>query len=279
MSRTVAALLRRGIAELAAAGIDGAPGDARRLLAHALDIGADRLTLILPEAAPPGAEERFAEYVRDRADRRPVSRILGRRSFYGRDFRITDAVLDPRPETETLVSLALDRPFERVLDLGTGSGCILLTLLAEREAARGIGTDLSPAALAVAAANAADLGLADRACWREADWWSGIEGRYDLIVSNPPYIAAEEMTELAPEVARHDPGPALSPGGDGLAAYRAIATGARDHLVPGGGLLVEIGWRQAAAVAALFREAGLEDVSVHPDLDGRDRVIGAISYG
>lgn len=277
MNRTVAALLRQGIADLRAAGIDGAPGDARRLLAHALDIGPDRLTLILPEPAPPVAEERFAEYIRDRAARRPVSRILGRRTFYGRDFHITDAVLDPRPETETLVALALERPFERVLDLGTGSGCILLTLLAERAAVRGVGTDLSPAALAVAAANAADLGLADRAEWREADWWSGIDGRYDLIVSNPPYIAADEMAELAPEVARHDPRAALSPGGDGLAAYRAIAAGARDRLVPKGRLLVEIGWRQGAAVAAIFREAGLEEVSVQPDLDGRDRVIGAIS--
>lgn len=279
MSRTVAALLREGIAELTSAGIDSAPRDARRLLAHALGIGADRLTLILPDPVAPDAEDRFTTYVHDRAARRPVSRILGRRSFYGRDFRITDAVLDPRPETETLVALALEGSFERVLDLGTGSGCILLTLLAERDVARGLGTELSAAALAVAAANAADLGLADRAEWREADWWSGIVGQYDLVVSNPPYIAVDELADLAPEVACHDPGLALSPGGDDLAAYRAIAAGASARLVPDGRLLVEIGWRQATAVTALFRDAGLERVSVHPDLDGRDRVIGAIWRG
>ena len=278
MSLTVAALLRRGITELAAAGTDGAPGDARRLLAHALGIGADRLTLILPDSVPPEAAARFAEYVRDRAARRPVSRIIGRRHFYGRDFRITDAVLDPRPETETLVALALEQSFERVLDLGTGSGCILLTILAERAAARGIGTDLSPAALKVAAANAAEIGLDERVEWSQSDWWQGATGRFDLIVSNPPYIAAGEMEHLAPEVALHDPGLALSPGGDGLSAYRTIAEGARHHLIPGGRLLVEIGWQQGAAVTAIFRSAGLEQVRVHPDLDGKDRVVGAISY-
>jgi len=272
---TGAEALRAAVARLAAAGVADAPRDARRLLAHAMGIRADRLLLHLGEALTPAAAAAFELAVAARSARQPVSQITGSRLFWGRAFRVTRDTLDPRPETETLVAAALERPFERVLDLGTGTGCIILTLLAERPAARGVGTDLSEAALAVAAGNAADLGLAGRVEFLASDWFGAVEGRFDLIVSNPPYITAAEMADLDPDVRDWEPHMALTPGGDGLDAYRAIAAGAGAHLGPGGRLLVEIGPLQGAAVSALFAAAGLARIRVLPDLDGRDRVVCA----
>lgn len=273
---TVAAALRQAVATLRAAGVPDAAGDARRLMADALGVAPGRLILMETDALPEAAAVRFGLAVTARAARQPVAQILGRRAFWGRDFRVTRDVLDPRPETETLVAAALARPFSRILDLGTGSGCILLTLLAERPAARGTGTDLSAAALAVAADNAARLGLADRARWLQGDWYDALpqrEGGFDLIVSNPPYIAAAELAALAPEVRLWEPALALSPGGDGLRAYRAIAAGAAARLSPEGALLVEIGPTQAPAVASLMQAAGLAAPRLHCDLDGRPRVL------
>ncbi|WP_299815124.1 peptide chain release factor N(5)-glutamine methyltransferase [uncultured Jannaschia sp.] len=225
---------------------------------------------VLARAAPDART--LAGWIARRAAREPVSHILGRRAFWNHEFRVTADVLDPRPETETLVEQALAAPFARVLDLGTGSGCILLSLLAERPAATGLGTDLSEAALDVARENAAALGLADRAAFRRADWLAGVEGRFDLVVSNPPYIAEAELPALAPELG-FEPALALSPGGDGLDAYRTIARDAPERLTPGGRLMVEIGPTQADAVSALFAGAGLTDIAVCRDLAGRDRVV------
>lgn len=267
--------LRAATARLTAAGIDGAARDARLLLAEALGLAPDRLSLHLADAVTDEAAARFAGFVAAREARRPVAQILGRRLFWGRPFRVTPATLDPRPETETLIAAALEAPYTRVLDLGTGTGCILLTLLAERPGATGVATDLSDAALDVARANAEALGLAPRAAFRRADWFSALEGRFDLIVSNPPYIAAAEMAALAPEVRDWEPRAALTPGGDGLDAYRALCAGAAAHLEPGGRLLLEIGPTQGAAVAALAAAGGLHGVRVLPDLDGRDRVVMA----
>ena len=222
---------------------------------------------------PARAEFFYPHYIKDRLDRRPVSRILGEREFWGRCFKVTEATLDPRPETETLVELALAEPFSQVLDLGTGTGCILISLLAERPDATGVGTDISDQAVLVAGDNAERHEVADRLILPLSGWFDSIGGRFDLIVSNPPYIAGEEMSTLEPEVRDHDPRIALTDGGDGLSAYRAIAAGAPDHLTAGGRLLVEIGPTQAGAVTGLFRAAGLEDITVHPDLDGRDRVV------
>jgi release factor glutamine methyltransferase len=235
------------------------------------DVLAGRTANPVPEAAAAAFEALIAR----RAGREPVSHLTGQRAFWGRDFRVTRDVLDPRPETETLVALALAEPFARVLDLGTGSGCILVTLLAERPDAQGVGTDVSPEALLIAGENAARHGVADRLVLTPSDWFGDIGGRYDLIVSNPPYIAAEEMAGLAPEVRDHEPRGALTDEGDGLAAYRAIAAGASRFLASGGRILVEIGPTQGPAVSRLFAEAGLERVAVHPDLDGRDRVVAA----
>ncbi|PKP85213.1 MAG: peptide chain release factor N(5)-glutamine methyltransferase [Alphaproteobacteria bacterium HGW-Alphaproteobacteria-2] len=268
-----AAALADAAARLRAAGVPEAVADARRLLAHALAIAPERLTLALSEPLPEAAAARFAAFVAARAARQPVAQITGERLFWGRTFQVTPDVLDPRPETETLVATALEAPFSRVLDLGTGSGCLLLTLLADRPGATGLGTDISATALAVAARNAARLGLGARAAFALADWFSGVDGAFDLIVANPPYIAAGELAALAPEVRNWEPRAALTPGEDGLAAYRAIAAGATAHLAPAGRLILETGAGQGAAVAALCEAAGLGHAMLRADMDGRARAV------
>lgn len=247
--------------------------DARILLAHAWDVDRAKLSLLMDDILPEDVAARFATLAASRADSVPVSKLIGRRAFWKDDFIITKDVLDPRPETETLVELAIAEPFERVLDLGTGSGCILLSLLKEQGAARGVGVDLSNEALEVARRNAVALGCANRADLIASDWFAGVDGMFDLIVSNPPYISQDEMAVLSREVAEHDPHLALTPGGDGLAAYRKIIGGLAGFLTPDGRLIVEIGPTQAAAVEGLMRGAGLEDITVTQDLDGRDRVV------
>lgn len=271
--------LRQATKALAAAGVEDAAGDARRLLAHALGVAPYQVTLMRDEDVTDMAAELFSIYIGERLRRRPVSQIVGHRIFWGREFLVTRDVLDPRPETETLVVAAFEIPFKRVLDLGTGTGCILLSLLAERPRAHGLGVDISEAALKVARWNAKTLGLSERAEFAQGDWLQGLSGRYDLIVSNPPYIAAEEMANLAPEVREHEPHLALTDGADGLSAYRTISASASLHLTPGGRLLVEIGPTQGAEVARLFAQAGLSDVRILPDLDGRDRVVAGVSSG
>lgn len=272
MTRTVQQALAQGVRALRQAGIDSAPRDARLLMAACLGIAPGRMTLHLPDTLDADAEAAFFTRTARRATRVPLSHILGQRAFHGRDFAVTAAVLDPRPETETLVEQALAAPFSTVLDLGTGSGAIIVTLLAERPLATGTGTDLSQAALDVAARNAAAHGVERRCRLIRSDWFAALGGRFDLIVSNPPYIAAGEMAGLAPELA-HEPRMALTDEADGLSAYRAITARAPAHLALGGRLIVEIGPTQAAPVGALFTAAGLSGVGVARDLDGRARVV------
>lgn len=266
-------LLPAATHRLAAAGIAEPARDARRLLAFALGIAPDRLILYLQDVVEADVIDRFHAVIEERSKRRPLSQITGERLFWGRSFHVTRDVLDPRPETETLVELALSEPFEAVLDLGTGSGAILLTLLAERPEARGMGVDISPAALAVARENALRLGITVE--FTVSDWFYAIGGQFDLIVSNPPYIAAAEMAALEPEVRDWEPHLALTPGGDGLDAYRRIAREASAHLVPGGRVIVEIGPTQGESVVQLFRDEGFQSVKITPDMDGRDRVVMA----
>lgn len=273
---TVAEALASGRARLAAAGIEGAARDARRLLAGAMGVEAGRIGTMGPDPVPSAASARYTAMLDRRAAREPVARILGERLFWGRTFRVTPDVLDPRPETECLIAAALERPARRLLDLGTGSGIIAVTLLAEWPDATGVATDLSPAALEVARQNAERHGVADRLELRRADWAAELTGPFDLLLSNPPYLSAAEMASVPPEL-HHDPAMALSPGGDGLGAYRAIAAAAPGLLGPDGRLLVEIGAGQGRAVAGLLHAAGLDAVRVNPDLDGRDRVVCARS--
>ncbi|NBB97895.1 MAG: peptide chain release factor N(5)-glutamine methyltransferase [Alphaproteobacteria bacterium] len=269
-------LLADGVATLRAAGLEGAARDARVMLAHALDLPRDRLTLALHDAVSSDAIDRFQRSIAARAARQPVAQIIGRRAFYGRDFIVTPDVLDPRPDTETLIDAALDRPFARLLDLGTGSGAIALTLLAERADTQAVAVDLSQAALDVAARNAQALGVADRVALRRSDWFAAVQGQFDLIVSNPPYIGTPELAALAPDVRDHEPRMALVPAeddGTGLAAYRVICAQAAAYSAPGGWLMVEIGHTQAAQVQALFRAAGFANVVLHRDLSGNPRVV------
>lgn len=268
---------------LQAGGVDVPARDARKLLAHALGVDAGRITLVLPDVLTPGQDAAFRSLIDQRARRVPVSHLIGMRAFFGRDFEVGPDVLDPRPETETLVELALQDRFGRVLDLGTGSGCILLTLLAERGVdAFGVGTDLSPHALAVAGRNAAKLRVADRVQFHVGDWFDALPhgmADFDLIVSNPPYIAADEMPQLAPEVREFEPRMALTDEADGLSAYRHMTAGAGDLLAAGGQLRFEIGPSQGQAVRALMLDAGFADVEITCDLDGRDRVVSGKKPG
>jgi release factor glutamine methyltransferase len=274
---TGAEALRAALPRLQTAGIERAGRDLRLLLAFAIGIPPDRVTLVLDDPLSDAAAVRFEAAVQARVSRQPVSQIVGGRQFWGRWFRVTPDVLDPRPETETLIAAALDGTFSRVLDLGTGSGVILITLLAERRLATGTGVDLSEKALSVAAANAASLAVADRAIFLQSDWLRAVSGTFDLVVSNPPYIAEAEMPGLAPEVLQWEPRLALTPGGDGLAAYRSILRDIRLVLTPPGRVLLETGAGQGDAVAALCQAAGLRAVTVLQDIDGRDRVVSAIA--
>ncbi len=271
--------LRRAIPRLQDAEVEDAARDARVLLAHALGVAHHRLTLKLHDEMTEPQSDLYEGALRARIARQPVAQITGRRLFWGLSFRVTRDTLDPRPETETLVAEALSRPFLKILDLGTGTGCILLSCLKGMPMARGVGIDISEAALQVAVGNTRDLGLEAQTRFRKSDWFSAVTGAFDLIVSNPPYISAAEMAGLAPEVRDWEPHLALTPGGDGLAAYRAIARGAGARLMPGGRLLVEIGPTQGAAVSAFFAAAGLANIRILPDMDGRDRVVAADKSG
>jgi release factor glutamine methyltransferase len=247
--------------------------EARMLLGHVTGRSQARLISDLAATLTPNEMRGVDDALAARQSRQPLSQIIGSTEFYGRRFRVTRDVLTPRSDTETLIDIALSARFERVLDLGTGSGCILATLLVEHPEATGFGTDVSEAALDVAAQNIAQLGLAERAELRTSDWFENVEGQFDLIVSNPPYIAADEMAGLAPDVREWEPHLALTPGDDGLSAYRAILDGMPSHLRQGGRVMVEVGFAQGAAVSALFRDAGLAEVACHPDLSGNDRIV------
>jgi release factor glutamine methyltransferase len=213
-----------------------------------------------------------------RVAREPLSHILGHREFWSLDFRVDGSVLDPRPDSETLVEAGLaalaerDRPW-RLLDLGTGSGCLLLALLKELPAATGVGVDRSPAALRIAADNADRLGLSGRARFASGDWAVGLAGEFDLILCNPPYIPSHAIAELAPEVALYEPRLALDGGPDGLACYRRLAPQLGPLAAPGGSIVLELGEGQANTVAGLMEGAGLTVGGVKRDLTGRARAL------
>jgi release factor glutamine methyltransferase len=250
--------LSAAVVRLYEAGIPDPSTEARKLEALAAELGVD-----------------LADLAARRATHEPFSHIAGRRAFWNHDFYVTADVLDPRPDTETLVEAALSLPFDTVLDLGTGSGCILCSLLAERPSTTGVGADISPDALKVAQRNAEITGTTDRVQLLESDWFDAVEGCFDLITSNPPYITESAYSELDPTVQRFEPRIALTPGGDGLAPYRLIAQKGADFLVPDGYALLEIGYDQGASVQAVFRANGWRDVACIPDLNGKDRVIRA----
>jgi release factor glutamine methyltransferase len=280
-ARTIATA-RHALAEMfRQAGIDSADADARLLIAHAL--GLDRAALMTNGARPLSAVEAKAIDVlaARRLKREPVSRIFGHKEFWTLSLVVTPDVLVPRPETETVVEAALDMLLPkkqeklRILDIGTGSGALLLALLSEMPNATGIGTDISAAALEIARTNAERNALTARCTFVARNIADGLQGTFDLIVSNPPYIAHGEIAALAPEVRDYDPSVALDGGTDGLDGYRAIATQVCPLLAQGGRLIVELGAGQEPAVRALFTKAGLNVAAVKEDLAGIPRALSA----
>ena len=275
---TLVSAWTRAKEQLKAAGIEGPVIDARLLVEDAAD--ATR-TDIVTDPKRPLTDEQVATldaHVARRIAREPISHILGRKGFWKIMLQVTPHVLTPRPDTETVVELVLrDIPEHArisVLDLGVGSGAILLAILADRPAAKGLGVDVSEEALAVARDNAAQLGLAPRTALLRGDWTSGLgDASFDVVVSNPPYIRTAEIETLAPEVRDHEPRLALDGGADGLDAYRLLAPQILRVVKPGGRFAVEIGHDQSAAVQALFRAAGALEVSTAKDLANRDRVV------
>lgn len=263
---------------LEAAGLAGPVIDARLLVEAAADATRADIVGDPHRQLTAGQEETLADYLSRREHREPVSHILGRKGFWKIMLNVTPDVLTPRPDTETVVEYVL-RDFPEhaawsVLDLGVGSGAILLSILAERPAARGLGVDVSEEALAVARDNAAHLGLANRMALLRGDWTEGLaEASFDLVVSNPPYIASDVIETLEPEVRDHEPRIALEGGPDGLMHYRRLAPEILRVLKPGGRFAVEIGYDQKEAVEELFREAGANGVTTLRDLCDRDRVV------
>ena len=258
--------------------IDSPAIDARLLLEAAA--GASRTDILTDpyRVVSDSQRQAYEAMVERRLRREPVSRILGRKGFWKIMLNVTPDVLSPRPDTETLLDVALlaFAPHERfsLIDLGTGSGAILLALLNERTAATGVGTDISSEALAVARENAANLDLNGRATFLRTEWAAGFaDASFDLVVSNPPYIPTAHIAGLDPEVRDHDPHLALDGGPDGLQAYRDLAPEIRRILKPLGVFAVEIGWDQGPQVKALFEAAGFTDVKVVKDLGDRDRVV------
>jgi release factor glutamine methyltransferase len=262
-------------------GVEEARRDARALLLSAG--GLTPAALLLEPKTRLSIEEsrRLGDYARRRAAREPVSRILGARGFWTHDLVVAPDVLDPRADTETLIALALDLSRDRrheeltILDLGVGSGAILCALLSELPSARAIGVDLSASACAAAMVNLSRCGVASRAMILRGRWAEALNARFDLVVSNPPYIESAEIATLAPEVRLHDPRLALDGGADGLACYREICADLPRLLAPRALALLEVGAGQAASVAALLRAHGLEIAEIRRDYSHRERAVAA----
>jgi len=276
------AALRAATARLGAAGIAEPYREARILLAAAT--GADLAGLLRRRGGPLSDEEdrRFSAMIGKRAMRVSAAHVLGRREFWSLDFRVTEATLAPRLDSEVMIETALAlRPeradVHRILDLGTGTGCLLLAALSEYPAAWGLGVDLAPATAMVAAENAQRLGLAGRSAVMVGRWWDAVSARFDLILCNPPYIPAADIAGLMPEVRDHEPRLALDGGQDGLDPYRLLFAGLPDRLAPGGLALFEFGIGQAEALQRLAVSSGLTLEALRADLGGHPRVL-AVSH-
>lgn len=264
--------------QLANCGIDEAKLDARLLISHILNLEQIDYALEKGKAVSDDDYQAVMRLVRKRLNRVPMSQIFGEKEFWSRSFKVTPDTLTPRPDSETLIEVALSTVSDKqkhikVLDLGTGTGCLLLTLLCELPSATGLGTDISNKALDVAKDNALALKVSERAEFRKSDWTSNLAKgeKFDLIISNPPYIGLKEKADLSPEVTDHEPQSALFSGPDGLDDYRKIAAQIGAVLNLGASIIVEIGYRQANDVKKIFTSHGFNSISLHKDLAGRDR--------
>ena len=275
-TETVGDHVARATGRLKAAGIDGPRREARLLLAHSFGKSVEWLVAHDDERIETPAP--FENAVRRREAREPLSHILGEREFWSLRFQVNASVLDPRPDSETLVAAVLAQYPEpdtvvKIADLGTGSGCLLLSILSERPGAEGVGVDISESALSIARENAQRFGLAARANFIQSDWESRLDGTFDIVVSNPPYIPTAAIDDLAPEVARFEPRGALDGGADGLDAYRHIAAVLPRILKPNGLVALEIGQGQDASVTRILRDGGIRIVGLEKDLAGIPRCV------
>ena len=273
---TVGDHVARATGRLKAAGIDRPRREARLLLAHSFGKSVEWLVAHDDELIETPAP--FENAVRRREAREPLSHILGEREFWSLRFQVNASVLDPRPDSETLVAAVLAQYPEpdtvvKIADLGTGSGCLLLSILSERPGAEGVGVDISESALSIARENAQRFGLAARANFTQSDWESRLDGTFDIVVSNPPYIPTAAIDDLAPEVARFEPRGALDGGADGLDAYRHIAAVLPRILKPNGLVALEIGQGQDASVTRILRDGGIRIVGLEKDLAGIPRCV------
>ena len=267
---TVGDALRQGAALLAAAGVDNPALDARLLLAHAM--GLDQASLLRDRGA--AAPDGLWRVLERRAAREPLAFITGRQGFWTLELEVSRETLIPRADSETLVEVVLRarRAVRRVLDLGTGTGCLLLAVLSEYPGAWGLGIDLAPGAAALAGRNARVAGLGGQAAFMAGDWATAIDGQFDVVLSNPPYIRAGDMAGLMPEVAGFEPRRALDGGADGLDAYRVLIAALPGLLAPDGLAVFEVGAGQAAPVSSLAAAAGF-GTAVRADLGGVDRAV------
>ncbi|MBT6328792.1 MAG: peptide chain release factor N(5)-glutamine methyltransferase [Kordiimonadaceae bacterium] len=278
--KTLLALRKEIETALKNASIEEAEIDTRLLISHALNLTAIDYAIDGDRLVKDSDYNKIITLRDQRCSRIPMSQIFGEKEFWSLNFKVTSDTLTPRPDSETLIEAALKEIPERnkelrILDMGTGTGCLLLTLLSELPKATGLGTDISDKALKVAIENAQSLNLASRAEFRISNWWDNLREaeKFDVIISNPPYIGLKEKPGLSPEVKDHEPAEALFSGPDGLDDYQKISQQLNDHLKQGGIFIVEIGYTQAANVKEIFTSAGFNNISLHKDLAARNRCL------
>lgn len=284
MSATLGTLMAEGVAALNEAGIENARMDVRILLARATGVDGGRISAWPEDEVAADKEALFRDMIARRSGHEPVGRILGERDFWRHTFKLAPETLEPRPDSETLVEWAIDfledNDAPRIVDFGTGTGCLLLSTIGDLPGSSGIGLDISEGAVACARENARALDLDGQVEFRVSDWDSALDGReradgFDLVMSNPPYITRDEMETLSPEVQKFDPRIALTDEGDGLAAYRVLSQVAFDLAKPGGFVIFEIGRGQEKDVGQLLVEAGFVGVEYREDLGGIVRCVAA----
>lgn len=280
---TAASLIANGAERLTRAGLETPQREARLILSHVLDVPVAELILTPDRNVTLDQKRVFDELLDRRSDRVPFAYLTGRRDFWTLELEVSPATLIPRPDTETLVETALKIAGPRetplsILDLGTGTGAILLALLSELPRAEGLGVDVSEPALEIARRNALRAGVAGRARFGISSWWSHVRGEFDLVVSNPPYIPSRDIDGLDADVKDYEPRLALDGGPDGLGAYRAILSAVLPRLSPRGALIVEVGIGQAADVAAMMRASGLDFTAIRADLGGVERVVAGATH-
>ena len=273
MEETCYNLFIFGRERLKEVGISNGARESRKILAYVTNHEYSALNWMQEFKISKELKFKFIDLIEQRVSGAPVSKIIGKRLFYNSEFFVNENVLDPRPETEVVVSVALEKNFSTVLDLGTGTGCIVISLLKERPDVIGVSVDISKECLKVAKINAKTNGVSDRIKFIHSDWFSNVTSRFDLIVSNPPYIGLSELNDLSREVKNFDPKVALFGGRDGLNCYEAIFNDVSRFLNPGGRLITEVGYAQSSIVKKFFLNSGFIDIKVTKDLEFNNRVV------